>query len=148
MPGKGIVDPPGQSGYDPRVLRFLLNLVWILTGGLVIALEYFVGGLILCLTVVGIPFGLQCFKLAEMSLVPFGKDVVDEPMSGAGDGALRLIMNLIWLVVAGIWICLSHLGLALGLAVTLIGIPFAVKHLKLALVSLMPFGKAIINLPD
>lgn len=121
-------------------MRLLLNILWIvLGGGFVIALEYLIGGLLLCLTVVGIPFGVQCFKIAGMGLLPFGKDIQDAP----GSSAIGCVLNVFWLVVAGIWIFLSHIGLALGLAVTIIGIPFAFQHLKLAMLALAPFGKLV-----
>jgi uncharacterized membrane protein YccF (DUF307 family) len=121
-------------------MRLLLNILWIvLGGGFVIALEYLIGGLLLCLTVVGIPFGVQCFKIAGLGLLPFGKDIQDAP----GSSAIGCVLNVFWLVVAGIWIFLSHIGLALGLAVTIIGIPFAFQHLKLAMLALAPFGKLV-----
>lgn len=121
-------------------MRLLLNLLWIfLGGGIVIALEYVLGGLVLCLTVVGIPFGLQCFKIAGLALMPFGK----EPVSDAGSGPIGFLLNVVWILVAGIWIFLSHLALGLGLAVTIIGIPFAWQHLKLAMLAFAPFGKSV-----
>ncbi|HEY4221704.1 MAG TPA: YccF domain-containing protein [Myxococcota bacterium] len=124
-------------------MRLLLNILWvILGGGLVTALEYAVGGLLLCLTVVGIPFGVQCFKIAGLALTPFGRDIVDDPAS-AGGGALGLVMNILWFVVAGLWIFLTHVALAIGLAVSIIGIPFALQHVKLAVLALFPFGKRI-----
>lgn len=133
-----------RRGYPGFVLRFLLNVVWVVLGGFLIWLEYLLGGLLLCLTVVGIPFGLQCFKLAWMGLLPFGKEVVEDPGSNVGaEGTLALVMNVLWFVVAGVWICITHLGLALSYAVTIIGIPFALQHLKLALLALTPFGKVI-----
>jgi uncharacterized membrane protein YccF (DUF307 family) len=123
-------------------MRLLLNILWIvLGGGVVICLEYLIGGLLLCLTVVGIPFGVQCFKLAGLSLLPFGKDIVEEP----GGSTIGCLLNGFWLVVAGVWIFLSHLGLALALAVSIIGIPFAVQHVKLAMLSLAPFGKRVLE---
>lgn len=126
-------------------MRLILNVLWIiLGGGIVIALEYFLAGLILCITVIGIPFGVQCFKLAGLALWPFGKDITAIRQSGVGE-AIGCVFNVVWLVVAGIWIFLSHVTLAVGLAVTLIGIPFALQHLKLAMLSLMPFGK---DIPD
>ncbi|MCY1077353.1 YccF domain-containing protein [Archangium lansingense] len=124
-------------------MRFLLNILWILLGGWVIWLEYMIGGLLLCLTVVGIPFGVQCFKMAGLGLLPFGKDIVDAP----GASPIGCILNVFWIVVAGIWIFLSHLGLALGLAVTIIGIPFAIQHVKLAMLALAPFGKLVREAP-
>jgi uncharacterized membrane protein YccF (DUF307 family) len=124
-------------------MRTLLNLLWaVLGGGLVIFLEYLLGGLLLCLTVVGIPFGLQCFKIAGLGLFPFGKEVArDSP--GLAQGAAGFAFNILWIVVAGLWIFLSHLGLALTLALTIIGIPFALQHLKLALLALAPFGARV-----
>lgn len=122
------------------MLRLILNVLWfILGGGWLIGLEYLVAGLVLCVTVIGIPFGLQCFKLAALGAWPFGKDVVP-----TGGGAIHTIANVLWLVFAGVWICLSHLVLAVGSAVTIIGIPFAVQHLKFALVALWPFGQRVV----
>lgn len=121
-------------------MNLLLNILWIIFGGgLVLWLEYVIGGLILCLTIVGIPFGLQCFKIAGLGLMPFGKDIHQNP--GLGDGVLGTVFNVIWIVVAGIWIFITHIGLGLGLAVTIIGIPFALQHLKLAVLALAPFGR-------
>jgi len=121
-------------------MSLLLNILWIIFGGgLVICLEYLLGGLLLCLTVIGIPFGVQCFKIAGLGLMPFGKEVEEAP----GAGAISFGLNIVWLLVAGIWIFLSHLALAVGLAVTIIGIPFALQHLKLALLALVPFGKRV-----
>lgn len=124
-------------------MSLLLNILWFfLGGGVVIFLEYLLGGVLLCLTVVGIPFGLQCFKIAKLGLVPFGSDFV-EVQKPAASGTLGLVFNLIWVVVAGIWIFLSHVALAIGLALTVIGIPFAYQHLKLAFLALFPFGKRV-----
>ncbi len=121
-------------------MRPLLNLLWaLLGGGLLTALEYVLAGLVLCLTIVGIPFGVQCFKLAGLALFPFGKDFDDSRPRGV----TNLPLNIIWLLLAGIWICITHLTLALGLAVTIIGIPFALQHLKLAMLALMPFGVTV-----
>ena len=126
-------------------MRLVLNALWVvLGGGFVIWLQYMLGGLLLCVTVVGIPFGVQCFKIAEMGLLPFGKEIVDRSSSEPeADGALGLAMNILWFLVAGIWICISHLGLALACAVTIIGLPFALQHVKLAVLALAPFGKSI-----
>ena len=124
-------------------MRLLLNLLWmVLGGGWLIWLEYMVGGLLLCLTIVGIPFGVQCFKIAALGLFPFGKEIREDPESPGG-GCLGLLMNVVWFVVAGLWIGLTHLSLALASAVTIIGIPFAFQHLKLAVLALAPFGKRV-----
>jgi uncharacterized membrane protein YccF (DUF307 family) len=121
-------------------MRLLLNLLWIVFGGgLVLWLEYLLGGLILCLTIIGIPFGVQCFKIAGLALLPFGKDIeVARPSDGS---ALATLFNVLWFIVAGVWIFLTHVALAVGLAVTIIGIPFAIQHVKLAVLALWPFGR-------
>jgi uncharacterized membrane protein YccF (DUF307 family) len=121
------------------MLRFLLNVLWIIFGGgLLIWFEYVIVGLLLCLTIVGIPFGVQCFKIAGLGLMPFGKDIERD----RGVAVLGTAGNIVWFVLAGVWICISHIALAAGLAVTIIGIPFAIQHLKLALLALWPFGRS------
>ena len=118
------------------------NVLWIiLGGGIFIFLEYIIGGLALCLTIVGIPFGIQCFKLSILGLLPFGKNVTG---TGASTGFLATLMNIIWILCGGIWIALTHIILALVLFITIIGIPFARQHLKLAALSFTPFGKQIV----
>ena len=120
------------------MIRFFLNILWAICGGFVTALEYLLAGLLCCLTIVGIPFGVQCFKIAGLALFPFGKD-----FTTAGSSVLSFPFNVLWLVCAGIWIFLSHVALALSLAVTVIGLPFAWQHLKLAMLALMPFGVTV-----
>jgi uncharacterized membrane protein YccF (DUF307 family) len=128
-------------------MRLLLNLAWIvLGGGFVTAAQYLLGGALLCLTVVGAPFGLQCFKLAGLAFLPFGKETIDDPTS-TGAGLLGTLMNVLWFLVAGLWIFLTHVGLALALAVTIIGIPFALQHIKLAVLALFPFGRRVVVTP-
>lgn len=125
-------------------MRLLLNLLWaIFGGGVVLALEYLLAGLVCCLTIVGIPFGMQCFKLAGLALFPFGKDFDDGGRRGAG----HFIFNVLWFLFAGLWIFLTHLAAALPLAVSLIGIPFAIQHVKLAMLALTPFGVRVRELP-
>ena len=119
------------------MLRILLNVLWIIFGGgFIIWLEYVLAGAILCITIIGIPFGVQCFKVAGIGLLPFGKQIERDP-SFRFFGTLG---NIVWFLFAGVWIFLSHVSLAIALAVTIIGIPFAVQHLKLALFALWPFG--------
>ncbi len=126
-------------------MTLLLNILWaIFGGGVVIALHYLVGGLILCLTIVGIPFGVQCFKLARLGLFPFGMAIVDDRTSIA-QGPLGLVMNVVWIVFGGLSLFVSHVVLGLALAATIIGIPFAVQHLKLAVLSLVPFGRRVVE---
>jgi uncharacterized membrane protein YccF (DUF307 family) len=120
-------------------MRLLLNILWITVGGgAALALQYLVGGLLLCLTVVGIPFGMQCFKLARLSLLPFGHEVEDDPtLPGSGFGGL--LANIFWFIFGGATTFLTPN------AVTIIGIPFALQHLKLAVLSLFPFGRKIVD---
>lgn len=118
-------------------MSFIGNVIWWIFGGLFSAIGYFLGGLVLCLTIVGIPFGMQCFRMAGAVLSPFGKEVQAVPSE---QGVLGMIFNLIWILVAGWGVALTHLTSAAILAVTIIGIPFALQHLKLIVVSLFPFG--------
>ena len=114
------------------------NIIWLIFGGLVVGIGYIIGGVLLCLTIIGIPFGVQSIKLGFATLAPFGKEVVE------GDNAnspLRLVFNVIWLVLFGWEIAVAHLISALVLAITIIGIPFAVQHIKLIPLALLPFGR-------
>lgn len=120
-------------------MGFILNILWAILGGFILALEYLLAGLLCCLTIVGIPFGMQCFKIAGLALFPFGKTFDNRGSSGVGNA----LFNILWFLFAGVWICLTHLGLAISLAVTLIGIPFAIQHVKLAFLALFPFGVRI-----
>lgn len=122
-------------------MNLLGNLIWLICGGFLAALGYLVGGIILCITIVGIPFGLQCFKLAALELWPFGTRVES---SGSGMGCLSIFCNIIWLICGGLYTALVHLLFAALLTITIIGIPFARQHLKLMELSLMPFGKRLV----
>lgn len=123
-------------------MNVLLNIVWLIFGGIVTAVEYFISSILMMITIVGIPFGLQTLKMATMTLWPFGKKVVTTDSAG---GCLSVLMNIIWILVGGIWICLSHLAFGLLLCITIIGIPFGVQHFKLAGLALTPFGKTIVD---
>ena len=118
------------------------NLLWLLFGGLFSAIGYIAGGFALCLTIVGIPFGLQCFKLASFVLWPFGREAVSTSSAG---GCLATLLNIIWILFGGIWIALGHILFGFILFLTIIGIPFARQHFKLVEISLMPFGKRIVD---
>lgn len=118
-------------------MSFLGNVVWLVFGGFVIAAEYVLSGAALCLTIVGIPFGLQSIRLGLAALAPFGKRVVDAPQQGP----LKLLFDVVWIVLFGWEIALTHLVAALILAITIVGMPFAIQHLKLIPVALFPFGK-------
>jgi uncharacterized membrane protein YccF (DUF307 family) len=113
------------------------NLVWLIFGGLLAALGYFIGGVILCVTIIGIPFGLQAFGLGIATLTPFGKQVTMKPR---GEGCLPLFFNVFWLVLFGWEIAVIHVVFGVILTISIIGIPFANQHFKLAQVALLPFS--------
>lgn len=118
----------------------LLNILWFLLGGWLIFLAYLLGALILCITIIGIPFGIQCFKLSVLGLAPFGQEIRErDPPSGP----LAIIMNVIWIILPGLELALLHLVLAAIFALTIIGIPFAVQHLKMTRLAILPFGYTV-----
>jgi uncharacterized membrane protein YccF (DUF307 family) len=123
-------------------MNLLGNLIWMICGGLFAALGYLIGGFLLCCTIIGIPFGLQCFKLAYLVLWPFGKQVVSRP---SATGCLSPLFNIVWLICGGFYTALVHLVFGCLLAITIIGLPFAAQHFKLIPISLMPFGKEVIG---
>lgn len=124
-------------------MNLLGNIIWLLFGGLMAALGYVVGGFVLCITIVGIPWGMQCFKIAGLILWPFGKKVV--PRSKGGAGCLSLFCNIVWLLSGGLYTAFVHLIWAAILFITIIGIPFARQHLKLVELSLMPFSRQVLS---
>ena len=128
-------------------MRLLGNLIWFVFGGLVSGLAWWAAGLLAAITIVGIPFSIAAFRIGTFSFWPFGREIVERPESGEGRRLLVLIGNIVWIILGGIWLALGHLLLALFLAITIIGIPFAIQHLKLARLSLTPYGKAIVVLP-
>ena len=121
-------------------MNLIGNLIWLIFLGFASFVGYMVSGLLLCLTIIGIPFGLQCFKIGFFTLLPFGRQVREVP---GQTGCLSTIFNIVWIFVGGIWIALVHLGFGLLLAITIIGIPFARQHFKLMSLSFTPFGKEI-----
>jgi len=125
-----------------KIMSFLGNLIWLVFGGFLVFIEYMVAGFLLCLTIIGIPFGIQAFKLASLALWPFGTTI---GMKSYAPGCLSTIMNLIWLLIGGIWIALTHLIFGILLGITIIGIPWAKQHFKLVSLALTPFGREIIN---
>lgn len=106
------------------------------------AVEYLISSLLMMITIIGIPFGMQTLKLAGLALWPFGKEVRSGQRSG---GCLYILMNILWIFLGGIWICLSHLVFGAILCITIIGIPFGLQHFKLAALALSPFGKDIVT---
>lgn len=125
-----------------RPHNLLGNLLWIVFGGFIATMGYFIGGLILCITIVGIPFGLQCFKIGLFVLRPFGLQAINAERS---TGCLSLLLNIIWIIFGGFATALAHLTFGALLCLTIIGIPFGLQHFKLIEISLMPFGKQIVS---
>ena len=121
-------------------MNTLGNILWLVLGGLLISIVYFIVGLLMCFTIIGIPFGVQLFKLGIYSLCPFGYEIANKPDE---PGCLSIVMNLIW-VLCGWWeIALTHLAFGLLLCITIIGIPWGILHFKMAIGSIFPFGKEI-----
>lgn len=125
-------------------MNILGNLIWLIFGGFAATIGYCIGGLILCITIIGIPWGLQCFKMASIVIWPFGKKVVSDSQN---TGCLSTLANIIWFLFGGWYIALVHIFMGLLLCLTLIGIPWGRQHFKLIEISLMPFGKRIIDAP-
>lgn len=124
-------------------MKFLGNILWLILGGLLIAGVYFFVGLLMCLTIIGIPFGVQLFKLGAYAMWPFGRALIDGPRE---PGCLSIVMNLIW-ILCGWWeVAIIHLVCALLFCITIIGIPWGVQHFKLAIASIFPFGKEICSI--
>jgi uncharacterized membrane protein YccF (DUF307 family) len=123
-------------------MNFLGNIIWLIFGGLIIAIEYFIGSLVLMITIVGIPFGIQTLKMASLSLWPFGRDTV---VHTRASGCLYVLMNVIWLLTGGLWIAATHAIFGVLLCITIIGIPFGLQHFKLTAIALSPFGRDIVN---
>ena len=119
-------------------MSILGNIIWFIFGGLISGLSWCVAGLLWCITIVGIPIGVQCFKIAALTFFPFRKEVE------YGGGAGSLILNILWLVISGLPLAIEHLVFGLILCITIVGIPFGLQQFKLAKLALMPFGTVII----
>ncbi|WP_414941638.1 YccF domain-containing protein [Amycolatopsis sp. cmx-11-51] len=124
-------------------MRLILNVIWLVLCGLWMALGYVVAGVICCVLIVTIPFGLASFRIAAYALWPFGRTVVDQHDAGAAS----TIGNVIWFVFAGLWLAIGHVLTGVALCITIIGIPLGVANFKMIPVSLMPLGKEIVELP-
>lgn len=121
-------------------MRLILNIIWLLFGGLWMAAGYFVAALISFLLIITIPFGFASLRIASYALWPFGRTIVDKPTAGSG----ALVGNIIWVVLFGLWLAIGHLVSAVAMALTIVGIPLALANLKLIPVSLVPLGKEIV----
>ncbi|MCH8536662.1 MAG: YccF domain-containing protein [Alkalimonas sp.] len=130
------------------VLRLIFNLIWLLCGGLVMGLLWWLVGIICCISIIGIPFARSCFVIGELAIWPFGQDVTHRRLyqgqDDIGTGAFGTLGNIIWFVLFGIWLAIGHLFLALACFISIIGIPFGLQHLKLAMLTPAPIGKTII----
>ena len=125
------------------------NLLWFILGGALMGLGWWLVGLLAFVSIVGIPWGRACFVIGQFAFFPFGKEAVSrEELSGRSDigtGALGLLGNVIWFLLAGVWLAIGHMLSAAACFVTIVGIPFAVQHFKLALIALAPIGKTIVD---
>lgn len=130
-------------------INLLLNALWLLFGGILAALGWLLAAVLMAVTIIGLPWARAAFNIAAYTFLPFGRLAVPrDELRGRGDlgtSPLGFLGNLVWLLLAGWWLALGHLGLAVSLALTIIGIPFAWAHLKLALLSLWPIGRTIVS---
>jgi len=133
-------------------LSLLLNILWVVFGGLYMAIGWVIAAVLMAITIVGLPWTRAAFNIASYTLLPFGQKAVSRAQyygaEDAGTGPLGVLGNIIWLVLAGWWLALGHLITAILLAVTIVGIPFAWAHLKLANIALWPIGKIIVLAED
>jgi uncharacterized membrane protein YccF (DUF307 family) len=126
---------------EDLTVRTLLNLIWFVFGGLWLALGYALAGVVFCILIITIPLGVASFRMARYALWPFGRAVV--PKEGAGAGAV--ILNVVWILLAGWWLAIMHVVTAVAQAITIVGIPLAVANLKMVPISLVPYGKRIVR---
>ena len=121
-------------------MRVILNIIWLVFAGIWLAISYVLAGIVMCILIITIPFGIQAFKMANYALWPFGRTVVKKSSAGAGS----VIGNIIWVLLAGWWLALEHLITGVLLAITIIGLPLAAANFKMIPISLVPFGREIV----
>ena len=121
-------------------MNFIGNVLWLILGGILIAVIHYIIGLLMCITIIGIPFGVQLFKLGTYALWPFGHELVDGPNQ---PGCVSIVMNLFWIMLGWWEIAVIHLVFGLLFCITIVGIPFGIQHFKMILPSILPFGKEI-----
>ena len=130
-------------------MSLILNIIWVVFGGLVMALGWLLAAVIMAVTIIGLPWARACFNIALFALWPFGKEAVSRKVltgkDDIGTGTLGLVGNVVWFLLAGIWLAIGHIMAAITCALTIIGIPLAIGHLKLANVALFPVGKTIVD---
>ena len=122
-------------------MRAILNIVWLVLGGFWLAVGYFAAGILACILIITIPFGIASFRMAGYALWPFGRAVIAKPGAGLGSA----LGNVIWFVIAGVWLAVGHVTTAIAQAITIIGIPLAIANLKMIPVTCFPFGKDIVD---
>ena len=122
-------------------MRTLLNIIWLVLSGFWLFLGYAFAAVIMCIFIVTIPWGIAAWRIGVYSLWPFGRDVIDKPTAGG----ITLLGNLVWVVLAGWWLAIGHILSAVALAITIIGIPFAIANIKMVPVALLPLGKQIVE---
>ena len=123
-------------------MRTLLNIIWVVLSGFWLFLGYVAAGILLCILIVTIPWGVASFRIAVYALWPFGRTVVSKPTAGVGS----FLGNVVWVILAGIWLAIAHVVTGLALCVTIIGIPFGIANFKMIPISLAPLGKQIVDL--
>jgi len=132
----------------PNVLRFIANVIWFLFGGVLMGLGWWLAGLVAAITIIGLPWARACFVIGTFSFWPFGSEAVSRAeLSGRSDlgtGPLGFVGNVIWFLLAGWWLAVGHVASALACFITIIGIPFGLQHLKLAVIALAPIGMAVV----
>ncbi len=132
-------------------MRTLGNILWFVLGGFLMGLGWWVAGLVCAITIVGLPWAKACFVIGQFAFWPFGRDAVSRAVVNGtddiGTGALGTIGNILWFIFAGLWLAMGHLTAALACFVTIIGIPFGIQHIKLAVVALAPIGQTIVARP-
>ena len=149
---KPLIGEPGDQtaadcplfGEEMIAVRTVLNIIWLLLCGIWLAIGYVIAGVICCILIITIPFGIASFRIANYALWPFGRSVVKR----AGAGAPSVIGNIVWIIFAGWWLAIEHVVTAIALALTIIGIPLAIANLKLIPVSLVPLGREIVDSDD
>ena len=125
-------------------MRTLLNIIWVVLSGFWLFLGYVAAGILLCILIVTIPWGVASFRIAVYALWPFGRTVVGKPTAGVGS----FLGNVVWVILAGIWLAIAHVITGLALCVTIIGIPFGIANFKMIPISLAPLGKQIVRLDE
>ncbi|OMG53887.1 hypothetical protein BJN45_10780 [Azonexus hydrophilus] len=130
-------------------MRAIGNFLWFILGGVIMGLCWWLAGLLAFVTIIGIPWGKACFVIGQFTFFPFGKEAINRKelsnRDDIGTGGLGLLGNIIWFILAGLWLAIGHLLSAIACAITIIGIPFALQHLKLAGIALAPIGKTIVS---